>query len=202
MDHGMKKIFALPTVWPLLIVNLVTIVFAVVEHWSLPTILWTYWVQSVLIGLFQCLKMLHLKKFSTDGFTMNGRSVLPTEETKRRTAGFFLLHYGLFHFVYAIFLASTNGSVDVFAVAVAGIAFAANHVISYRSNKALDEARVRNIGSLMFFPYLRIIPMHLAAMLLIPFAGSVFSLMMFLSFRTAADVIMHYVEHRRGEAPV
>lgn len=176
--------------------------FAVAEGWSLSTILWTYWVQSVLIGLFQCLKILNLKEFSTQGYTMNGRSVLPNEETKRRSAGFFLLHYGFFHFIYAIFLGGMASTVDTLAVAVAGFAFAVNHLISYRANRERDESHSRNIGSLMFFPYIRIVPMHLIIMIAIPFSGQAAVLVFFLLLKTIADAAMHVFEHRQSPRPV
>ncbi|MBI5621553.1 hypothetical protein HY933_01655 [Candidatus Falkowbacteria bacterium] len=184
--------------WLLLAANSLTIAFAVTQQWSAPTIMWTYWVQSVLIGLFQCLKILQLKKFSTTGFTINNHPVLPTERTKRTTAGFFLLHYGFFHLIYGIFLASMSGSVDTFALFVAGLGFALNHCISYRVNRAQDETRAPNIGSMMFFPYLRVIPMHLALIVFFLLAGQGAFLVFFLLLKTAADVAMHVIEHWPG----
>lgn len=57
--------------------------------------------------------------------------------------------------------------------------------------------RVSRLGTLMFLPYARVVPMHLT----IIFGGmlardSAFALLLFCSLKTAADVLMHYVEHR------
>lgn len=52
----------------------------------------------------------------------------------------------------------------------------------------------------MFFPYARIIPMHLTiifgGMFLYLGIGSVFVLVLFLGLKAVADLIMHIIEHR------
>ena len=51
----------------------------------------------------------------------------------------------------------------------------------------------------MFYPYARIIPMHLTIVFGFNFGGA---LILFLVLKTFADVIMHIVEHnvlRKGE---
>jgi len=94
----------------LLFSNLLTIYLAVSQDWSLITIMWVYWFQSVTIGFFNFIRILTLKDFSTDGFKVNNRSVEATKKTKISTAIFFAFHYGFFHFVYAIFLVSFSFS--------------------------------------------------------------------------------------------
>ncbi len=185
-----------PSLLTLLLVNVATIVIAILEEWSLPTILWSYWAQSVIIGLFQYRKMLDLKNFSTEGLKMNGKSVSATETSKKRTARFFILHYGFFHFVYALLLGSLAHSADWRSVLIAGAGFFANHWLSYRANKTQDETRMQNIGHVMIFPYLRILPMHFFVVFSLPFVGTAPALIFFLSLKTAADAAMHVVEHR------
>lgn len=88
----------------LLLSNLVTIVLAVYQQWDVYVLMWIYWGQSVIIGYFNVRRIMDLKKFSTTGFKINNRSVKPTPETQRKTAVFFALHYGFFHFGYLVFL--------------------------------------------------------------------------------------------------
>ncbi len=95
-----------PSALSLLAVNLGVIVFAVNDAWSLPTILASYLLQSVIIGIFQAKKMSDLKVFSTDGLKINNRAVEPTPATQRTVVIFFLLHYGVFHAAYAAFVLS------------------------------------------------------------------------------------------------
>ncbi|PIZ94737.1 MAG: hypothetical protein COX81_02740 [Candidatus Magasanikbacteria bacterium CG_4_10_14_0_2_um_filter_37_12] len=194
--------FQKPSVKILLLSNLVVIVMAVYQHWSLPTLFWSYWVQSVIIGLFQFYKILDLKNFSTEGFKINGRSVEPTEKNKKQTAYFFLFHYGFFHFAYAIFLVGMSGVVAWDTVEIAGAVFLINHIISYRTNKATDSSRVPNIGKIMFFPYWRIIPMHLSIIFILPFADSIPALVFFLVLKTTADTMMHVIEHELANVVV
>jgi hypothetical protein len=64
------------------------------------------------------------------------------------------------------------------------------------------ETRGRNIGRVMFAPYARIIPMHLA----IIFGGFVgyhpgLTLGIFQGLKTAADVVTHVIVHRRRAGP-
>ncbi len=99
----MNALFS-PSALSLLAVNLGVIVFAVRDEWSLPTILASYLLQSVIIGIFQAKKILDLKVFSTEGFKMNHHSVEPTRATQWKVVVFFLAHYGIFHAVYAGFI--------------------------------------------------------------------------------------------------
>jgi len=84
------------SLWSLLFSNAITIFFATKEGWDISTILWIYWFQSITIGLFNFVRILQLKKFSTEGFEINGRPAEPTRGTKNFTAFFFLFHYGFF----------------------------------------------------------------------------------------------------------
>ena len=194
----------------LIISNLITIILAITQHWNLISIMWIFWVQSVIIGIFNFIRILTLKEFSTKNFKINDHSVEPTESTKKFTAFFFLIHYGIFHLVYMIFLLSnhaelngipityniTLNSSEIMGIIIMGLIFFGNHLFSFIYNYEKDSKKVRNIGTVMFFPYARIFPMHLTiafGLFLINDAGSIF---LFLILKTIADVIMHQVEHK------
>ncbi|MFH1228068.1 MAG: DUF6498-containing protein [Planctomycetota bacterium] len=208
ISHAMNDSSA----WALVGSNLVTVALAVILKWGLLEILWIYWSQSVIIGIFNVVRILSLKEFSTTGLTMGDKPVPETPAGKRSVAGFFAFHYGFFHFGYMIFLftpmnmgnqdttawASALGTVSPLAVILTAGLFFANHLYSYRFNKESDTEKP-NLGTLMFFPYARIIPMHLIIM----FGATTGSgaLVLFLLLKTAADVIMHAVEHAKFRAP-
>jgi Na+/H+ antiporter NhaD/arsenite permease-like protein len=183
----------------LVLSNLVTIVIALVQGWSASEVMWIYWAQSIVIGFFNVLRMFRLHEFSTDGVKMNDRPVQPTPSTRRSMATFFAFHYGFFHFIYFFFLAADGAlprGTELISFAVCIAAFVVNHTVSFRENVEEDLKRRPNIGSMMFFPYLRIIPMHLTIIL-----GGIFPresrwvLLLFLSLKTVADLAMHLVEH-------
>jgi len=63
---------------------------------------------------------------------------------------------------------------------------------------AQDLAGTPNIGTLMFLPYARIVPMHLVIVAGAVWTGraSGLALASFVALKTGADLIMHRAEHR------
>jgi hypothetical protein len=192
----LEKVFSDNSLWSLLLANLLTIILALWQDWNLMMLMSVYWAQSVIIGGFSFWRMRGLKKFSTDGLKMNGSYVKPTDKTRRSVSRFFLMHYGFFHLIYLIFLLpKAVNAASSLGVQVMVVVFFLNHLYSFFHNRKKDESCVPNIGTLMFLPYARIIPMHLTIILgaAIGSAGLVF----FLILKTVADMIMHVVEHQR-----
>jgi len=184
------------SIWSLILVNGIAIIWAVIDHWSLTNLIWIYWFQSVIIGIFQVRKILDLKKFSTTDLKMNGRPVEPTDFWKKYIATFFFFHYGGFHFVYFIFLTQIAGSIVWSPMLFVILVFFINHLCSYLYNKEEDSTKIRNIGKMMFFPYVRIIPMHLMILFGLFVSESTVSLVFFMILKTIADLLMHNKEHK------
>lgn len=187
--------------------NLVVIFFAVIDNLSALDILWIYWFQSVIIGVFSFIKIITLKDFSTEGFRRGNKTVLPTKSTKISTAVFFLFHYGFFHLGYAIFLMAFPFSgitqPNEFKTSYfwfSAILFFISYLVEFINSKKNISAELPNIGKLMFAPYTRIIPMHLTIIFggFIAMAGSVFSantdlivIILFTSIKTVVDLFTH-----------
>ncbi len=186
----------------LIISNLITIVLAVYERWDLSEIMWIYWGQGVIIGYFNRKRILDLKEFSTSGFHINDQPVKPTKKTQKTTATFFAIHYGFFHLVYSVFLFDQRHSFSsntLIFILLCVVIFFFNHRFSYFHNRERDMNRVPNIGTIMFFPYLRIIPMHLTIIIGSSFGkGSSWALILFLVLKTIADLIIHMIEHAQA----
>ncbi|MBN1268062.1 MAG: hypothetical protein JXB04_00600 [Kiritimatiellae bacterium] len=191
-----------PSAFVLVASNLLTLVVAVIQRWDLGEVMLIYWSQSVIIGIFNFLKMLSLKEFSTAGMKINDRSVEPTPGVKRQTAWFFLVHYGFFHFGYFVFLATSlkPANLDLVPVTACIAGFAGNHLFSFVQNWTRDRAARPNIGTIMFFPYARILPMHLTIVFGLFLVKGPIGLTFFLLLKTGADLIMHAVEHSAGYA--
>lgn len=192
----LKKYFADSSTLSLLFSNILIIILALAQKWEISTILWVYWMQSIIIGFFQFLKILSLKKFSTENFKINSHPALPTAQTKAFTAFFFVFHYGFFHFIYAIFLFNffTDKSLDSAYIIIGGLIFFLNHTFSYFHHKIIDEQKLQNIGQLMFFPYVRIIPMHLIIIFGAILGKS--ALIVFLILKTITDLALHTIKHK------
>jgi len=190
------------SLWLLFTVNLFTIFLAISQEWKLTTLMWIYWFQSITIGFFNFIRIFQLKEFTTENYKINNVQAEPTQYTKISSAFFFLFHFGGFHFVYLLFLFvfSIVGifgevpSINEFLwILITSVLFFVNHLFSYLYNKPKDNQKP-NIGTLVFYPYARILPMHLT---IVGFGFIINnSLLLFLILKTFADCIMHVVEHR------
>ena len=201
---GRPPLIADASIFSLVAANVVALGIALFSGWQLVDLMAIFWLQSVIIGVSYFFRILSLDKFSTENFQINNRSVEPTEQTKRQTAFFFLAHFGFFHVVYLMFLFAEASAAITFDLgfAACAITFVLNHLYSYRYHRALDQQGTPNIGTMMFTPYVRIIPMHLTIVFGV-FALGATGLLVFGVLKILADVAMHVVEHRvlgRGEA--
>lgn len=138
--RGTGHYFSDPSFHAIILGNLLTIIMAYIEHWSLGEVMLIYWCQSVIIGLVNFYRMVTLKKFSTQGLKMNDRPVPETAEAKKQVAVFFLAHYGFFHAAYFMFLVEDQLSglesaamtlVDKVFIAGAILGFAGSHIYSH-----------------------------------------------------------------------
>lgn len=189
----------------ILAANAITLAVALWQQWPATMLLWPYWAQSLVIGWFARRRLLALERFSTEGFTINDQAVEPTPATRQRVANFFAIHYGGFHFGYLVFLLAITfdgrfgrapAGLDWLLFAALGVAFWHSHRASHRRHVAADLAGERNIGTLMFLPYARVFPMHLAIIVGSMLGGGGAAVVFFTALKTAADVLMHVVEHR------
>jgi Family of unknown function (DUF6498) len=180
--------------------NVITIIVALTGRWNLGILMWGFWFQSIIIGVFNVFRILSLEKFSTANLKLNKRSVSPTAETKYKLALFFAVHFGGFHLVYSIFLLALFSPLllihrfgDIFVIS---LMFLISHGLDYRRVRALDRQSVPNVGRLLFSPYPRIIPMHIT--LIFGFIWREAALMLFLSFKTVADIAMHKIDQSQS----
>ena len=197
------KFYSDASFWILLGANIFAIFIAFIENWSLAEIMWMYWGQSIAIGIVNVIRLVRLKDYSADNLKINKTPAVKTPFLKYFMAGFFCVHYGFFHLVYALFLFSfdlmANFNSILFGVGI----FFVDHAFSYFYNESRDLEKKRNIGTIMFFPYFRIWPMHLTIILLGGldflsrqiFNENIFALFFFLFLKTIADLGMHVVEH-------
>jgi len=168
------------------------------EGWNVTFLLWIYWSQSIIIGLFNFIRILQLKEFSTKGVKLFGKFADPTIQTKIRSAIIFLLYYGLFCLFSSMairdYAPGTISSHELTFIYSASLLFFLNHLFSYIYNRPRD-AQKQNIGTLVFFPFVRIIPMYLIFVFAPIFSLGV-ALPLFLLLKTFADALMHIAEHQ------
>jgi hypothetical protein len=182
----------------LLFTNLAVLVCAVLLHWHATDLLWICWGQSAIIGYYNVHRIVDLDRFSTDSFVGSIRSLEPTGETQRCAAVCFALIYGLSQLIYGVFLLITfriHPDFPLAGVLACTLAFWFTHRYSYHYNRERD-LDVPNIGTLMFFPYVRIIPMNLVILLGVRYVGDdMLALALLLIIKTSVDVTTHIIEH-------
>lgn len=184
----------------LVLANLAALATALWFDWPPSALLWPYWLQSLVIGGFAVRRMLTAPRICTKGFTSNGKPVPATRAGRVQTAIFFTIHYGLFHLVYAGFIAGSGGwpvGMDLWATLALVATFAWGHANSYRRNRGAEDTVPVNLGTAMFLPYLRVIPMHLTILFggVALGGGGTWALLLFTGLKTVSDVAMHYAEH-------
>jgi hypothetical protein len=187
--------------WGLILSNIIVIITALTEKWDLPTVMIIYWIQSIIIGVFNVAKMLSLKM----PFKERG---VPQKEAmigKIFMAGFFTVHYGFFHFGYYEFLRGSFSKIDFNLLVITSAVFFINHLFSFIYNYKEDN-KIQDITKLMVLPYQRIVPMHIT--IIFGFfimsviggqMGAQIALLLFLILKSIADVKMHFMEHLEGK---
>ncbi|MCZ7609478.1 MAG: DUF6498-containing protein [Ignavibacterium sp.] len=189
--------------------NVLVILFTIIDEISALEVLWIYWSQSVIIGIFTFTKIITIKNFSTDRIKIENQKPIAARAAAVVSAFFFLFHYGLFHLVYAVFLVSfstlSNFSVNsnsyIFIIVSAGVFFI-NYLIEYIKSNKEQQVEEPNLGKLFSAPYARIIPMHLTIIFggFIGSIGQIFSananiavVALFSTIKTVVDLITHSV---------
>lgn len=183
-----KKIFRDPGLWMLIAVNCSLVWYYFHHPEAFTTLVWAYWVQSVMLGMFNILDILTVRKIAVpvgeDSSSFTRR--IPT-------ALFFLVHYGLFHLVYSIFIYGIKPrypfDFGLFEYCI--FAFFFGQLLTFIRHKKEQRTHAVNLGTMFFIPYLRIIPMHLT--ILLPSFLGMRSVGIFLILKSLADVVMYIV---------
>lgn len=175
--------------WALLATNLYIIYYYTQHPKSIHTVVAIYWVQSVLIGFFNFLDIVTLSRIEVGSFKDKNTG----KDWGKGCAGtFFLFHYGFFHVVYAVFLASSVleiKALDWGFIKLTTLLLVASGIINFVQHKIRNQQQTANLGVLFFLPYLRIVPMHL--LILIPKFLSISGALLFLVLKTVADGLMY-----------
>jgi hypothetical protein len=203
-DSGLLR----PSVFALVAANLVPVYGALFLGWETLPILLLFWVENVIIGLFNALKMLcagqgHLLKFI----------LVP----------FFCVHYGMFTFVHGVFVMGFFGGAfrqgspfpDERAVmevvqrehlgwAIVGLFL--SHALSFVLNYLRGgEYRQANPAALMRQPYGRVVVMHLTillgAFLIAALKTPSVALVLLVVLKVVLDVRSHLHERRKFSLP-
>lgn len=204
----MKNIWSDKSFRFLLISNLVVILLAIIENWTFGGMLLAYIIQSMVIGWFNMRRILDSDYTQIDSSpeVVSGGN-LPMGVGKYLLAVFFLMHYGGFHLLYLFLVLMlpmfgvAGGSGVWLPTVIGGIVFAYNHYYSYQYHKQKINSIVPNVPQMMFYPYLRVLPMHIVlivgAFLIEGYNLTTFAVVLFLVLKMLVDLLSHYIQHNK-----
>jgi len=189
-----------PSVLLLIAMNLIPLVGVLVFGWNIGYIMLLYWMETIVIGLFNIPKILSSRK--------------PPQGSTVRAGGcgllfiavFFTIHYGGFNAGHFFFL---NEMFDLPPInrdvlIVLG-ALTLSHGFSLMVNWfGKREFENRDPSQQMFMPYGRVIVMHiviiLGGFLALAFNGGLAVLILLIALKTIADLFAHLKGHEWMES--
>ncbi len=185
----LKKLIADPALLFLLLGNLYCIWYYEATPGSVNSIIWIYWCQSMLIGLFNFVYLLTSKNATKNLEVSNGSKA----SSGGCNAFFFLFHYGTFHVVYFFFLLIKY---DMFQVSklftlIAVAIFILESISQFARQKIFTKTHQVNEAFVFFIPYLRVLPMHL--IILAPAFLNIQPSILFLILKTITDLLSYKI---------
>jgi hypothetical protein len=198
--------FKKPSVLLLILANLFPIYGVLFLHWQVFPILVLFWVENIVIGVFNVLKMAFA---APNGAKHVGEKIM--------LIPFFCVHYGMFTFVHGLFIFLIFGgfigaedptsmfnvfnSFSELHLEWAIIALVISHAFSFIENYIRKgEYKNTNVALLMGAPYGRVVVLHITIIIgafLIAFLGSpVVGLFLLVALKIFIDIKAHLIQHR------
>lgn len=178
----------------LLAANLIPVLGILNSEWSIGTIMIGYWLENVVIGVFNALKLIAIPT-----------SNYPGKIKKIAMTAFFTIHYGLFSLVHGVFVfvLFSRFSVDYWAVLLFVLGLVLSHGVSYWFHFIVgQEKKSRTAQELFTAPYRRVMVLHLTILLgggLAAVLGQpVWALLLMTSLKIGIDLLTHSLEHHRS----
>jgi len=180
----------------LVVSNLVPLLGILLLDWSLFSVLFFYWLESAVVGIYNIPRMLMAGSTGEKG----------SGGGKHRTAGvlFFLVHYSGFMaghgvFIFALF---QPVSIELSAVVLGFVSLGISHGISFAVNYVGQKEYLNtNFSEQMLAPYQRIVIMHITIIglgfLISLFGSSTICLVLLVFFKIVIDLVTHFREHLR-----
>jgi hypothetical protein len=197
----------------LILANLIPLFGVLLLGWQVFPILFLFWLENLVIGIFNVIKMLLA---SPDRLSKNSSKffVIP----------FFIIHYGIFTMVHGVIIfvffgglqnndgqIENNGFYSLFngySLVWAILALLISHTVSFFINYiGKKEFRSVSVAQLMFQPYGRVIVMHMTilagAFLLATLGTPVSGLVVLVVLKIILDLYAHLNQHKnRNSRPV
>jgi len=201
-----------PAVISLVLMNLIPLAGVFWFGWDAATIVFLYWLENVVIGILNVVKILT---------TQSGSKANPKQRESLFglifLSGFFTFHYGLFCYGHYIFLSSTYETLPIWGEIVPALfspvlfwsllGLALSHIISMLVNfYGKGEYKTRTANAQMFMPYSRIVLLHVVIIfsgaLTVAMGQGLATLVLLVIVKIGFDLAAHLVEHSEKESLV
>ena len=169
--------------------SIVLILGLLFYEWSFISVFLIYWIENVVIGIFNVLRMQKVEFFSDSEQAIPITGELYTPNKRGKLISLFLIHYGFFVVGHGAGLLIICGfikkmnleevyslEVNLIALVIGVVGVLLTHVISY--HRILSQGKKFRVRGLFFRPYKRVIILHLMVL-----AGS-----MIIMFNYAASM--------------
>jgi len=198
----------MPSVLFLIVANLVPLYGVFCLHWQVFPILLLFWLENVIVGLFNALKML-----------MAAPTIPGTWVAKLIIVPFFCFHYGMFTLAHGIFVFGFFGGyfteldsfptvnsvyqgIGDFQLGWAVLALFISHAISFAMNYVgKGEYKQAKLKELMVQPYSRVVILHITivigAFLVVISNAPTYILVILVLLKIFIDVKTHVREHKK-----
>jgi len=184
-----------PTIAFLVISNLIPLAGVFLFGWSVASILVLYWLESVIIGGLNIIKI-----FACQGHVIG----------KLFISVFFSFHFGMFCYGHAVFISEMFDAREIFEsvknggpLLWAALSFLASHFFSLLINFfGKKEYLGREANVQMFMPYGRVVVMHLVILIgglfVQLFNQPVIALIFLIGLKIFIDIGAHKISHKDG----
>ncbi len=203
-----------PSAVVLVLANLVPLCGAILFRWSVFPILLLFWLENVVVGLFNVLRMIVVSPADPKALV-----------AKVFMIPFFCVHYGAFTAAHGFFVIGVFGNafadrtvggspgpemiigvVREYHLLYAALFLAASHGFSFVANFiGRGEYRRTSLAALMGKPYSRVVVLHVTiifgAFLVMMLGSSLPALIILIGLKVAIDVGAHLREHKRLAQP-
>ncbi len=188
----------------LVVANLAPLYGVLGLGWKVAPILVFYWMENLVVGFFNVLKMSRAQGPVGDThMILNGKRV--TGNSRKSLIRFFIFHYGIFTFGHLIFVMAlfSPDRKDLFAeLGMALLALSASHGYSYRHNFiGRGEYLNASFARLFFQPYKRMFAMHLTIIVcgvqVQSHGEPLGALLVLVALKTLIDLVSHWLEHKK-----
>lgn len=202
------------SLWSIIAANFIVIALSQWREWSLASLIWTYWCQSLITGLFWFFRMLELKDFHAESWMMEGdlkklaEKCMLTRESPMDTAFrakaqlaagqlflFITIHVTLLLRIRSLIPESETW--DFRNVAIGASLFFVSQCIAYPKSNRWIAGR-RPTAAFIIIPNIALAPIYIyiyMAIWAMAQYATTDTVLLFLGAKTVADVTMHAVQY-------